>query len=92
MKTYHELEKELLSKLYDAKVNNTELKEVQHDIINPLIISNGADMVEVLKDLNNKGFTHITFANGQGDYFFTRANEDYITLKGREYFEKFVNT
>ena len=87
MKTYHELEKELLSKLYDAKVNNTELKEVQHDIINPLIISNGADMVEVLKDLNAKGFTHITFANGQGDYFFTRANEDYIALKGREYFE-----
>ena len=67
MKTYHELEKELLSKLYDAKVNNTELKEVQHDIINPLIISNGADMVEVLKDLNAKGLTHITFANGQGD-------------------------
>ena len=83
MKTYHELEKELLSKLYDAKVNNTELKEVQ----NPLIISNGADMVEVLKDLNAKGLTHITFANGQWDYFFTRANEDYITLKGREYFE-----
>ena len=87
MSKYQDLQNLLLSKLYNAKQNNTELKEVQHDIINPLIISNGADMVEVLKDLNAKGFTHITFANGQGAWFFTRANEDYITLKGREYFE-----
>jgi len=47
-------------------------------------------MVEVIKDLNNLDYTHITFANGQGDRFFTRANEDYITLKGREYLKTLI--
>ena len=48
-------------------------------------------MVEIIKDLTKKGYAHITYANGTGKYFFTRANENYITLKGIEYFKK-INT
>ena len=86
MNNRNELIKILLSTLYQAKEQNTDLKEVKI-LIDNLIIKYGIDMVEIIKDLNEKEYTHITYANGIGKYFFTRANEDYITLKGIEHYK-----
>ena len=90
MSKYQDLQNLLLSKLYNAKQNNTDLREVKKQIVDKLIIENGAGMVEVLKDLNNLGYTHITFANGLNKRFFTGIKEDYITLKGMDFVENHI--
>ena len=48
-------------------------------------------MVQIIKDLKQKGYINIVFNNGLGDNFYTGIKENYITLKGIEYFEK-INT
>lgn len=43
-------------------------------------------MIEVIDELNTLGYTHIVAKRGIGKNFFTTIPEDYLTLRGEEYF------
>lgn len=44
-------------------------------------------MFEVINELNTSGYTHIVAKRGIGKHFFTSIPDDFLTLKGEEYFE-----
>ena len=48
-------------------------------------------MFEVINELNTSGYTHIVAKRGIGKNFFTSIPEDYLTLKGEEYFKKYIH-
>lgn len=81
------LEYEFLSKLYEAKKNNTDLKYVKM-YINETISNNGNDMVEVINDLYMNGYVDIKIKKGANIHVFTSISKDYITEAGIEYFEQ----
>ncbi len=88
MEKYQQYEKELLTLLYDSKKSNTSLKDINTSI-KALINKDHAGMFEVIDELNASGYTHIVAKRGIGKHFFTSIPENYLTLKGEEYFENF---
>lgn len=90
MGKYQQYEKELLTLLYDSKRSNTSLKDINISI-KALINKDPAGMFEVINELNTSGYTHIVAKRGIGKNFFTSIPEDYLTLKGEEYFKKYIH-
>ncbi len=90
MEKYQQYEKELLTLLYDSKKSNTSLKDINTSI-KALINKDPAGMFEVINELNTSGYTHIVAKRGIGKHFFTSIPEDYLTLKGEEYFKKYIH-
>lgn len=86
MSKYEDFTNELLTKLYEAKTAGMPAKQAKSIVID-LITKGQSGMVEVIKDLNNLGYIKITILNGQRDHYFLRLDDDYLTLKGEEYYE-----
>lgn len=90
MTTKQDYNQQVLSILYNAKKNGVTRKEINKQIQN-LIIKDNAGMFEVINELNKSGYTHIIAKRAIGKNFFTSIPEDYLTLKGEEYFKKYIH-
>lgn len=85
MSKRQEYTNELLNLLYNSKQNNKTLLEVNQGV-KELIRKDVNGMIEVIDELNALGYTHIVAKRGIGQNFFTTIPEDYLTLRGKEYF------